>query len=127
MSAQTSFWQVGQQAVINGEQTVTIERVTPAGRAIAAGRTFNVDGTERTSNHWNSAILHPLTPALQAQIDLRQRTKAARSALNNAVVAADQWARKSFSSWNRYQPPIEDVEKAERLAAAILAGLGDGA
>lgn len=123
----TIQWKVGQRAVISRTRVVTIERVTPAGRVIADGRTFNADGSERSSGApYNRPKLEPFTPEIQAEMDLVIR---GRKAANEAIVAvemAEKWLRRTFSSWGgRSVPDAEDVEKAEKLTAAIQQVLGD--
>lgn len=119
-TAQTLNWQVGQQAVISRQTIVTIERVTPAGRVIAGGRTFDANGKERTGGDpYRRARLEPLTPEIQAGMDLVVRGQKAGAAADAAFTSADRWLRRALSTWDRRIPEAADVEKAERLIAAI--------
>lgn len=118
-------WNVGQTAIINRQQIVTVERVTSSGRAVAGGRTFDVDGTERAGgDRFRRARLEPLTPEIQAEIDLVDRGRKASNKAAAAVSAAEKWLQQSFGSWGRRVPEAEDVEMAERLAAAIGSIMG---
>jgi hypothetical protein len=117
-------WTPGQQAVINRQTVVTIDRVTPAGRAVANGRTFDVDGRERVAGDpYKRPKLEPLTPEIQAEMALVKHGRIASGALYSAIHNADCWQRKAFSTWGYRVPDIDDVDRAERLAAAILSNL----
>lgn len=119
MTNPTTIWHVGQRATINRQTIVTIERVTPAGRPIANGRTFNADGTERLGDPFRRSRLEPLTPEIQAEMDLVKRGQKASHDAFAAVEAADKWLRQALGSWGRKVPEAADVEKVEKLAAAI--------
>lgn len=121
-------WSVGQIAVINRQTVVTIEKVTPSGRVVAGGRTFDAGGIERKAGRdWcNRARLEPLTPEIQAEMELlRRAVKSSRDA-DRVIREVDTWLRKRFSLFGRREiPDITDVEKAERLVAAIREVMGD--
>jgi hypothetical protein len=113
-------WHVGQTAIINRTRIVTVERVTPSGRVIAAGRTFGSDGMERTGGEYRSrANLEPLTPEIQAEMELADRGRKASGDAHAALQSAEKWLCRALSSWGGGVPEAENVEKAERLAAAI--------
>lgn len=114
-------WRPGQQAVINRETVVTIERVTPVGRAIINGLTFNADGTGRSGgSRYLRARLEPLTPEIQAEMDFAVRGKNARAEADVAIDRAQQWLWQTFGLWGRGSvPEPSDVELAEEIAAAL--------
>lgn len=115
-------WTVGQKAVIGRVTIVTIDRVTATGRAIVGGRrSFNPDGSERTSS-WNRSKLEPMTPEIQAEMDLVTRGRDAANDVYTAITTAERWSRDTLRM--RGTPDVADVEKAERLTAAIRAVLG---
>lgn len=115
------IWRVGQRAVIDRTSVVTIERVTPSGRAITKDRTFDRDGHERSNAapHRRSR-LEPLTPEIEAEMALVQRSRRVRRDAFAAIEAADKWLRSAFPSWANGASDVADVEQAERLTAAIL-------
>lgn len=118
MSDETPTWHVGQQAVISRQTVVTVEKVTPSGRVTANGRTFDPTGKERTAGDpFRRAKLEPLTPEIQAEMDLVVRGRAASAAAYAAITAADKWL--ALSSLGRNVPDAADMDKAEALIAAI--------
>jgi hypothetical protein len=114
-------WQVGQSAVIDRRQIVTIERVTASGLAIVAGRKFSRDGKEITkSTIWDRSRLEPMTPDIESEIDLVRRGNDAKSEAYKAIVAADKWLRTALGFPNeRRVPDAATVVTAERLAVAL--------
>jgi hypothetical protein len=114
-------WVAGQQAVINRQTVVTIERVTPSGRAVVGGRTYNADGTERSKDPWRRSRLEPLTVEIQAEMELVARGREVARDAHGAVDDAVKWLRQSLS-WHR-MPEVADVEKAEKLSRAIRQAL----
>lgn len=113
-------WQVGQQAVISRRLVVTIERVTPSGRVTANGRTFDKDGMERSGGDpWRRSKIELLTPEIQAEMDLETRGNKARNDAYTAIDAASKWMRSTSGGLSRHIQQLADVEKTERLVAAI--------
>lgn len=113
-------WHPGQQAVIGRQLIVTIERVTPSGRAIVGTQRFDRDGRELgTGDSYNRVRMEPLTPEISAEMELVTRGRAAAGSAYQALTDADLWLRQNFSSWGRRVPEAADVEKAERLVSAI--------
>jgi hypothetical protein len=113
-------WQVGQKAVISRRLVVTITHVTPTGRVTANGRTFDKDGRERSGGDpWRRPKIEPLTPEIQAEMDLETRGNKARKDAYTALAAAEKWMRSTSGGLGRYIPELADVERTERLAAAI--------
>ena len=121
-------WQVGQKAVINRRNIVTVERVTKTGIIVADGRKFNVDGYERGEGRlWRDLYrIEILTAEIEAEIKaemaLSERAQNAAHDVINATSDAQSWVRSylptsMFSS--RKKPSIEQVEKAEKIAATI--------
>lgn len=121
---QTTPWQAGQRAVINRQAVVTVDRVTASGRPKVGDRTFDVDGTERAAgvSFYRRAKLEHITPDIEAEMALRQRASAARSALYAALETVEKWQRDCFGSF-RGDPDEADVAKAERLVSAITGAL----
>jgi hypothetical protein len=118
-------WTVGQRAVINRNTVVTVDRVTPTGRPVVGNRTFDVNGIERVKgNPWRRPILEPLTAEIEAEMDLARRADRASEAVHDALEVADRWVRDNLSAWNNTSPNVADVDRAERLAAAIRAVMG---
>jgi len=50
----------------------TVGRISPTGRVTAGGKTFNPDGTERTSSPLLTYALRPWSPEAQAAIEEKQ-------------------------------------------------------
>jgi hypothetical protein len=119
-------WKVGQRAVISRTTVVTIERVTPTGRVTAGGRKFGAGGWEAVkSGSWRvPPRLELLTPEIEAEMSLVVRGRAARLAAHAVLDDAYDWLRTVLDTWNGSVPDAEDVDKAERLAAAIQGVMG---
>ena len=113
-------WTVGQRAVINRREIVTVERVTPGGKARAGGRLFDASGMEIAGGLIRSR-LEPLTPEVEAAMALGKRAQIATDAAWDAVNIAARFVRINLSTWGNRIPEAADVDKAERLAAAINA------
>lgn len=123
---QTTGWIAGQQAVISREIIVSIDRVTPAGRAIVNGRTFEVDGRERTSGDtYRRSKLEPLSDEIKEEMALRERASRVSRDGYPRIERAEKWFRQALGSWGGRIPERGDVEKAERLVAAIADVMGD--
>ena len=112
-------WTPGQKAVINRERVVTIDRVTPSGRAIVGDRTFEVDGIERCKSYPRDRLA-PLTPDIQAEMDLVTRGRVVNECAFRAIDDAERWRRQAFTSRGHWAvPTAEDVDRAWRLVDAI--------
>ncbi len=123
---ETTSWIVGQRATINRQQIVTVERVTPAGRAIVEGRTFEVSGRERTNGDFYSRpMLEPLTPEIQAEMDLVARGRKVFPEAHSLMDTAKHWLQSEYSAWKHKIPKTEAMDRAEKLTAA-LRNLGFG-
>ena len=119
-------WQIGQDVVIERRLPVLkIERVTPRGQAIVRGRTFEMSGYERGPSRYAVDRLEAYTPEIAAEIALVERGSKADRELFGALDKATTWARRALSARGYYVPEASDVEKAERLVAAIEALLGE--
>ena len=115
-----TIWEPGQRATIDRRRVVTIERVTPSGRAVLEGHTFGRDGREiATGDYYRRAVLELLTPGIEAEMALVVRGALASRAAIKALEDADRWLRDSFGSFDRRMPKAADVDTAERLVAAI--------
>ena len=112
-------WIVGQKAVISRAQVVTIERVTKSGWAVVGGRLFNLDGTERASRVTCGDKLELLTPEIQSEMDFKERACIASKEVRSAIICAEVWSKRAFWSWGGSAQTANDVDKAERLSAAI--------
>lgn len=113
-------WKVGQQAVIDRNRVVTIDHVTPSGRAMVAGRIYDVEGVHRIKgSRYNRSRLELLTPEIQAEMDLVERVREASRAADAAIWAAGRWMGKTFITLDLRALTAADVDKAEKLAAAI--------
>jgi hypothetical protein len=109
-------WLPGQRAIIDRRTVVTIDRVTPSGRAVVGDRTFEANGFERRGGHkFRILKLEAITP----EIDLIIRGTQALHAAHKELEAADNWLRRNLSTWGPRIPDAPDVDRAERLAAAI--------
>jgi hypothetical protein len=116
----TTAWHPGQRAVIDRRQVVTIDRVTPSGRAVVGCRTFNEDGTERAAgDSIRRSRLELLTPEIEAKMALIERWDAAQAPAFRAADDAERFMRQTFQRWGRRTPKPEDLDRAERLTAAI--------
>ena len=112
-------WKAGEKAVIGLHRLVTIDRVTASGRAVVGDQTFNADGSLRGGEPYGPR-LRLLTPEIEAQIALDDRAREAGNAASAAKENADVWIRRVFGGFSRKPtPPLADIERAERLAAAI--------
>ena len=120
-------WVKGQRAVINRRRIVTIDKVTPSGRAVVGGTTYDRDGWPCGKGRCTGGVekLEHLTPEIEAQVALIERGDKARYSADLATDAAIKWLRQDFSSFRQPVPKIADVERAERLAEAIRGALGD--
>ena len=118
-------WAVGQKAVINRREIVTIEKVTYAKRAKVKNRTFDVDGREtKPLDPWRPWRLEALTPEIEAEMALASRARAISKAADKCVRDVRLWLDNRFGYSKAPEPA--DIEKAEALTAAINAVLGGG-
>lgn len=117
-------WNVGQRVVIGRDTVATVARVTPGGRAIVNGRTFKATGWEYGGGYSGSR-LEPLTPSIEAELNLIKTRWGAQQAVSKAIADTERWSRRKFSAWNRFVPEAADIDKAERLIAAIREIIGD--
>lgn len=120
-------WEKGQRVVLDRREIVTIDAVTPSGRAKIGNRSFHAadhrwGGIEigGRGSRWNSSSIEELTSENQAEADLRDRATKASRALYTEVTKAERFMR-TVSGGSRYQnlSSVEEIEKAERLIAAI--------
>lgn len=123
MTDEPKPWVAGQQAVINRQRVVVIDKVTRSGRAVVGGVTFERNGRECGAK-WNCDRLEHITPKIQDEMESRHRGATAQDALYAAVCLADAWQKEAFNRWRRDVPTAEAIDKLERLAAAINAVLG---
>lgn len=117
-------WEAGQKAVINRRQVVTIERVSPTGRVSAGGIVFDCNGYGRTPSR-RRPKLEPLTPEIQAEMELTERALRVADRSLKAVLRAERWLREMNSVFRPHAVSRQDVEKAERLMSAITDILGE--
>ena len=116
-------WTVGQQVALDRKRVVTIDRVTPSGRAFVGDRQYNSDGRERgAGNHWFRGI-EVLTPELVEQIALAGRYRKARTLMHYAARNLKAWATEHCSFYSERVPDLAEIEQIERVAAAAVAAL----
>ena len=121
MLEKTPTWTAGQRAVVGRSRIVTIDRVTPGGRAVVGDTTYEPDGRERGGQPYRSPRLEALTPEIEQEMRLATQGADVSRRLNDLIKDADRWCRGTFSGWGRKVPELEDVEKAERLCEAMKA------
>jgi hypothetical protein len=114
-------WEAGQRAFFNGE-IVTIERVTPSGRAVAGGQFFDPDGRQRGDRYGEPLMI--LTPELEARVNWTARAMRVSNDLARAIRKVETVSARAYSSWKRVAGSEEDIAKAEALLAAMRAALG---
>ena len=119
VDGKTQVWTVGQKAVIGRETLVTVDRVTPSGRAVVGDRMFELNGSERKSTGFSRARLYHLTPEVEAEMAVIRRGRLVAADGRNVIHNAENWFRSTFNSFRETVPDLADVEKAERLVAAI--------
>ena len=126
MSSTTQHtWRAGQQAVIDRNTIVTIERITPTGRIVVGDRHFDSDGTERKAGYRKSRI-EPLTAEIQAEMALIERGYKARLAADKLIEKADKYVRTVLPTYSRRGVPEEaDVVRVERIIAALAEAMAD--
>lgn len=126
MSEKENMWQAGQLVALNRRQVVPIKRVTPSGRAVidwhGTERFFSAGGYERKAGYSNSRIA-ALTPEIEDEIQMANRTQHAFSALVEALRDGEKWERNNHPRWGHDLAEPGAVEIAERLAAAIRGAL----
>ena len=108
-------------------RNVTIDRVTPSGRAVIGDQTYRKDGRQSgAGSSWALSSIEPITPENQKRLELRGRWRIAMAGLENALDAAEKVRREC--SDHRSVPSPAVIAKAERIAAAIRAAMevGDG-
>lgn len=118
-------WTPGERAVIDRQRIVTIDRVTPSGRAVVGHQTFGADGRERTSNY-RPGLLELLTAEIEVEMGLRARALKADEAMYVALDRVRGWQRNILGGIRPNPASIADIQKAEALAAAIRSVMGDG-
>lgn len=117
-------WIPGERAVINRRDVVTIERVTPSGRAVIDTSYFHPDGYQVTSSSRSRSFLQKWTAEIQAEIDLNARAHEVKDELIKEIEKAADFLRNRFHRWNgRITAEVSDVEMAERILAAIQAAM----
>ena len=113
-------WTPNQRVARDRTWIVTIDRVTQSGRAIIGDVTFDPNGLERSSGDpYHRSRIEPLTPQIEAEIALRARCSRVRMETRAALGAAETWWGNMFGGLRQRIPSIEEVNRAERLAAAI--------
>ena len=122
-------WFVGQQVAIDRREIDTILHITRMGRVIVGDCVYDPDGFQllETRVSFVPKKIEPLTPEIKAKIDYDARIEAAYDMFKAAKETADIWVDDRFClpSYNRKPPNVADVEKVERLAAAITGVLGE--
>lgn len=113
-------WKAGQKAVIDRREIVTIDRVTPTGRAVVGERTFRPSGYALGNA---SGYLELLTPDVEAEMALTSRGRKASGKCFKLLLDAEKFLRAEFSAWRPRVPEQDAVERAERLEAALRAVL----
>ena len=116
-------WRAGQRATIDRQRVVTVERVTPAGRAVVDGRIFEIDGIERTSGR-RRLKLELLTPEIQAEMDLIIGSQRVFGEAARLMDVAAKWLSAVYSPWRR-RTEAEDVNRAEKLIVALREVMGE--
>lgn len=129
MSTTTSNqWIAGERAVINRRHIVTIDRVTPSGRAMIDTSYFYPDGDHVTSSQRPRSFLEKWTPEIQAEIDLNMKAAKVKDELTKAIDKAEHFVRNQFLRWNgRITAELRDIEKAERILSALRNAMEDAA
>lgn len=119
-------WKIGDRVTINRRIVATVERLTPSGRVVVRHGdnlvTFEPCGTERASGYSRRKIAH-LTPEAEAEIALVARCAAVFPEAWRVVEAAERWVRHARPAWGKDIAEVADVDRAERLIAAIEAVL----
>ncbi len=68
----------GDQVTINGKYVKLVERVTPSGRIVVGGATYNSDGSMRGGSSWNHSWLVEATPDIIERITSKETIDRAR-------------------------------------------------
>lgn len=120
-------WFVGQEVIINRTLPILhVDKVTPTGRAVVDGRTFDASGFERAPNKiYGPGLLEPMTNEIGEEIAFRERASNVFSLIYKKLDKLEVWRKKAFSLWTKEIPSAANVERAERLAAAIDAIMGE--
>lgn len=119
-------WVVGQAVTINRAKVGMVECVTASGRAHVGARTFDKNGRERTAQPYHErALLEILTPEIEAEMALEGRGNYVSRELNTLLDNTQQWVRMSFDIWRRKVPNASDIDKAEKIIAALKGTFGD--
>jgi len=113
-------WHVGQQAVINHDRIVVVEKVSPRGWVTAGGKVFT-NGCERTSSRWPS-IIQPLTEENRERYQISDRRRRAIDEMDEAKLRLDRWTRDQKEKTN-FNPAA--VAIMERLVISINAILDE--
>ena len=121
-------WTVGQQVSLNRNSVVTIDRVTPSGRAYIGERAFNPDGYERggeSKGVWGGSAsrIEALTPEMTEIVQLAERWVLVRAQAHDANTKLGRWVLDRCSSFKRGVPKEQTVNDVERVTDAINAVL----
>lgn len=120
MSETQQAWGVGQKVVIDRRHVAMIEKVTPTGRAKIGDRTFERDGRERSkASYWQRSKIELLTADVEAEMAFAERVRVAIVELGKADMIIERFERSLRQI--RGEVPLADIEKAERLVAAVRA------
>ena len=116
-------WTAGQRVVLGRDRIVTIDRVTPSGRAVIGDQTFRKDGCQigEVPHWWLRSRIGPITPENQGRVEFLDRWRIAIDNLWDALDAAGKVRRECND--HRSVPDPVAVAKAERIAAAIRAAM----
>ena len=118
-----SAWTVGQQVSLNRNSVVTIDRVTPSGRAFVGDRQYNPDGRERGAGNHGQRGIEPLTPELVEKIAMAERYRKARTLMHHAARNLNAWATEHCPFYSERVPDLAGIEQIERVASAAVAAL----
>lgn len=119
-------WEKGQRAVINRRDIVTIDRVTKGGRVVVGERQF-VPGWRAGAAREHGcvgSIIEFLTPDIEAAMSQIVRIEATANKLHGAINAVRDWGRDKFWTYALRPPSEADYAKAQALAEAINAIMG---
>ena len=126
-------WQVGQRVAVyrrtvtvDRRTVATVEKVTKGGRARVGDALYHNNGSEVGGGYLLRQI-EPLTAEIEVAMAEEMRANDASLALDRAIVGALSWSLGRFSNaWTHREPCVSDIEKAERIVAAIKREMGDG-
>ena len=121
-------WHAGQQVALDRTRIMTIDRVTPTGRAYIGKRAFNPDGYERggeSKGVWgkSASMIEALTPEITEIVQLAERWVLVRAQAHDANTKLGRWVLDRCSSFKRGVPKEQTVNDVERVTDAINAVL----